>query len=218
MAQAKSLKKKTTKSASAKKRTVAKKVTASAKKAAALKKVPVRKAAAKSAADKRTQQAKTPTSKTQSATLFPDSGKALYENFEAFETNKAMEAMMPQSKVKFDVFAQEASNASREQMEILMKSGNIFFKGAEGVMQTWMSLAQKSAEKNSQALKSMMACKTLNELTEAQSKFAQQNFDEWMNSSAKISEQCVKVLTEALEPINDQFGKVVRKASEAAAA
>lgn len=122
---------------------------------------------------------------------------------------------MTQGKVKFDMFTQDAANAGREQMEVLMKSGNIFVKGTEGVMKSWMNWAQKSTEKNAQALKAMMGCKTLNELTEAQSRFAQQNFDEWMNGTTRISEQCVKVLTDALEPINDQFGKVVKKAGEA---
>jgi phasin family protein len=125
---------------------------------------------------------------------------------------KSMEIVMNQGKVKFDKIAQEASKASKENMDVLMKSGNIFFKGYEDVMKTWMSWAQSSAEKNSQAVKTLMSCKTLNELTEAHNKLAQQNFDDWMNGTTKISEQCVKLLTEAMEPINDQFGKAMKSA------
>ena len=141
-----------------------------------------------------------------------------FNGLEFLETNKSMEAVMTQSKVKFDKITQDATNTSRENIDVIMKSGNIFFKGYEGVVQTWVTIAQKSAEQNSQAVKTLMGCKTLNELTEAQNRIAQQNFDEWVNGTSKLSEQCVKVLTDALEPINDQLGKAIKKASEAVSA
>jgi phasin family protein len=79
-------------------------------------------------------------------------------------------------------------------------------------------MAQKSAEQNSKAVKTLMGCKTLNEFTEAQNRIAQQSFDEWVNGTSKLSEQCVKILTDALEPINGQLGKAIKKASEAVSA
>ena len=91
-------------------------------------------------------------------------------------------------------------------------------KGMEEIMKVSMNQAQKTAEKNSQNVKKMMACKTVNEFTEAQTKAAQENFDEMMSSMTKISELSVKVAGECFAPVNDQINKTVKKASENIAA
>jgi phasin family protein len=59
-----------------------------------------------------------------------------------------------------------------------------------------------------------MAAKTVSEMSEAQSKLAQQGFEDAMAAATKISEMTIKLCTEALEPINDQVTKTVKKASE----
>jgi phasin family protein len=116
----------------------------------------------------------------------------------------------------FDKVAQDAASFGQEQMEAFVKSTTIFSKGMESVMKTCMEMAQSSAEKAQTAAKTMMTCKTINEVTEAQTKFAQASFDDFMNGATKISEMTVKVASECMEPINGQFGKAMKKASQAA--
>ena len=120
---------------------------------------------------------------------------------------------MTQGKVQLDQLAQEASKAQKEQADALLKSSTVLFKGFENMMKTWTDLAQSTAEKNNQAAKLLMGCKTLNDLTEAQNKLMQQGFDDLMQNTTKFSEQYIKVCTEAFEPINDQVGKAVKKAN-----
>ena len=122
------------------------------------------------------------------------------------------------SNTSFDKMTIDAADSSKVQMDAAMKSGNIFMKGFEDMTQTYMAFAQKTAEKNAQALKTMLSCKTLNEFTDVQNKWAQQSFDDFMKSTTQLSELSVKVATDAMTPINDELGKSLKKATQSMAA
>lgn len=130
----------------------------------------------------------------------------------------SMENIMTNSKAQYEKITNEAASSGKEGVEALLKSTNIWMKGTEDIMKTYMSLAQESAAKNSEAIKTLLGCKNLNELTEAQNKLAQQSFDGFMAGATKLSELTVKLTTEALEPINDQVSKTMRKATDSVAA
>ncbi len=129
-----------------------------------------------------------------------------------------METLMTNAPFQFDKMTQEAANMGQAQMEAAMKSSGTFMKGMEDMMKTCMEMMQDSTEKSTEAMKSMMACKTLNEYTEAQNKIAQASFDDFMAGATKLSEMSVKICTEACEPLNDQMTKAMKKASETMAA
>lgn len=131
---------------------------------------------------------------------------------------KSVESLMSNSKNQFEKITQDAQSAGREQIEALVKSSTIFTKGLEEVFKVVYSLAQESAEKNQDAVKSLFACKTINEFTEAQNKIAQKGFDDLMQTTTKLSELTIKLATESFEPINTQLTKAVKKASESMAA
>lgn len=130
----------------------------------------------------------------------------------------SMEEMMSKSPYQFDTMAQDISQMGQAQMEAAVKSSTVFFKGMEDIMKTCMGLCQEQAEKATEATKELMACKTLNELTEAQTKVAQKSFDDFMSGATKLSELSVKVCTEACEPLNSQLGKTIKQASDKMAA
>lgn len=135
-----------------------------------------------------------------------------------FSPNKDMESLMNSQKNQFEKFSNDATEQARQAGDIFMKSGTIMMKGCEQIMKTCMAMAQSTTERNTEALKDLMACKTINDLTEAQNRLSQQNFDELMQNATKLSEICIKVCTEAFDPINDQFSKAIKKASEQMAA
>lgn len=124
---------------------------------------------------------------------------------------------MATNKSAFD-YAGITATLGKEPLEAFVKSGTIYKSGLEDMTKTYMALVQSSVEKNTEALKSLLSCKTLSELTEAQTKIAQSSFDDFMSSFTKLSEMGVKLATEAFEPINDQLGKSMKKASESMAA
>lgn len=134
------------------------------------------------------------------------------------EATDIKEFIMVFDTAKFDQFSQDAAQAGREQVEAFVQSGTILAKGMEGFVKAYTTLAQETAEKNAQAFKSLMACKTLNEFTEAQSTLARQNLDGLMAGMTQLSELGVKLATEAYEPINDQVSKAVKKATDLMAA
>lgn len=201
-------------------KTVAKKKTA--RKPAAKKAAPTttkRKTTRRTAAKKTVKSApKTTAAKQQGINPFENVLKAGGSFFDLKPNNKPMEKIMAQGKNQMDKMAQEAANAGRENMEACIKSGSIWMKGCEDIMRTCMSLAQNSADKQAKYIKEALSSKTLNEWAECQSKIAQACFDDCMSGATKISEMSVKVLSEAIEPVNNQATKTIQKASESIAA
>ncbi|MGB4058000.1 MAG: phasin family protein [Alphaproteobacteria bacterium] len=125
---------------------------------------------------------------------------------------------MSKSKSQMDKMAQDANNFGREGFEAFTQSYTLFAKGFEEITRTAMTLAQQAAEKQAQFINQALSSKTLNEWTDAQNKIAQSNMDEMMNAATKLSEMSIKLMNESAQPINDQMGKSIRKASEAMAA
>lgn len=131
---------------------------------------------------------------------------------------KEMETIMTKTKEKLEQFASDATSFGKEQSEALTASGTIWAKGCEEIIQTYTALVQSSAERNATAFKTLLGSKTLQELTEAQNRIAQQNLDDFLGSVTKLSEISVRVASAAFEPINDQVTKSVKKAGDAFAA
>lgn len=143
------------------------------------------------------------------AQLDPDASAKSFES---------MEKIMSNSKNQYDKISADTTAASRQGVEAFMKSGNILMKGSEQLFRTMVEIAQESTERNTEAFKTLMACKTLNELTEAQNRIAQENFDEAMTTCTKLSEIGIRIATDVFEPINDQVGRSIKKASDSMAA
>ena len=134
------------------------------------------------------------------------------------EQSAKVEKLMTEGKNRFDKLSQDAARTGREQVEAWVESGSVFVRGAEEFVKTYTALAQESAERNAQGFKTLLSSKTLNEYTEAQNSLAQQNFDDFMEGFTKLSELGVRLATEAFEPLNDQFSKSLRKATDSLAA
>jgi phasin family protein len=133
-------------------------------------------------------------------------------------TPKSMESMMSKSQSQFDNMSKDANAYVKEGVEAFVKSGKICAERMQDIMQTCMSICQEAGEKNAEAVKTLMACKTINEVADTQSKLAQQNFDEMMQALTKMTEMTIKLTREAMEPINDQMGKAIKKATDSMAA
>lgn len=137
-----------------------------------------------------------------------------FSQFPAFK----METNMFKGNKQFEKMTQDAAVFGQDGFDAISKSCTIFAKGMEDIMKTCMEIAQEAGEKSQAAAKTMMSCKTLNEFTDCQTKLAQASFDEFMTCATKISEKSVKLCTDAMEPINDQMGKNIKRASDVMAA
>lgn len=140
-----------------------------------------------------------------------------FPQFNTFQPFK-LETDMFKGNKQFEKIAQDAAAAGQDQVDALVKSSTILAKGVEDILKTCMEIAQETTEKSQSVAKTVMACKTLNEFTDVQTRLAQASFDEFMTNATRISEKTVKLYTEAFEPINDQMGKAMKKASDTMAA
>lgn len=122
---------------------------------------------------------------------------------------------MTDTKQKFEKMTADAATLGQEQVEAIVQSSTLFFKGAEDFFKTYTALAQETAQKNAEGLQSLMGCKTLNELTETQNQLAKDSFEGFIAHATKLSELSLKVAKESLEPINAQVTKTVQRATAA---
>jgi len=134
------------------------------------------------------------------------------------ETKTQIEDHSMTNKANFEKFTTDTTALNKEQLDAFMKSSNLLLKGTEDIMKTYMAMAQDSMQKSSEAMKTLLGCKTLNELTEAQNKLAQESFDGFMTGATKLSEMSVKVATDSFEPLTKQMSKTIQKATESVAA
>lgn len=142
---------------------------------------------------------------------------AAFKGFPQFQPFK-LEANMFKGNKQFEQMTQSATVMGQDQVDALVKSSTIFAKGMEDIIKTCMEIAQEAGEKSQTVAKTVMSCKTLNEFTDVQTRLAQSSFDEFMTNATRISEKAVKLCTEAMEPINDQMGKSIKRASDSMAA
>ena len=132
----------------------------------------------------------------------------------SFET---MENTMNNFKDQCEKMSNEAASSVRESVENISKSSATFAKGTEQILKAIAEAAQDSGQRNAEAVKALMATRTLNEFAEAQNKLAQQNFEEAMSTITKLSEMTIKLCSEAFEPINGQMTKAMTNAMSSAA-
>ena len=131
--------------------------------------------------------------------------------------NQTMETFMT-SNAHIDQFSKDALLSVKEGSEAFVKASSLTMKGFETYLKTVSDLFQDTTEKHSEAVKDLMKCKTLNELTEKHNDLAQQAFDEMITNTAKLSELSVKICSDTLEPLNEHFTKTYKKVSSNLAA
>jgi phasin family protein len=149
------------------------------------------------------------------AGVWPAAG---FNTFTASTTPKNMENFMNKSQSQFDNLTKDQGAWVKDTMEAMMKSGKVTAERMQEMMNFCTQMAQESSEKQAQMMKSMMQCKTMSDWTEFQSKCAQNSFEDMMQAMTKFTEMTIKVTSEAMEPINDQMTKAMKKASDTMAA
>jgi phasin family protein len=91
-----------------------------------------------------------------------------------------------------------------------------YTKGCEEIYKTATTCTQNMAQQYMQCCKNMLGAKTMKEAMDTQSEYVRTQFDTVMSETTKMSEICVKLATEASEPMQAQFSNVVNKMSKAA--
>ncbi|MDH3916877.1 MAG: phasin family protein, partial [Rhodospirillales bacterium] len=99
----------------------------------------------------------------------------------------------------------------QENVDAVVKSGNIAAKGFEALSQEVMAFARNSLEGNVAATKAILGAKDLREVANLQSAYTRRSFDQALAESAKLTEMSVKVANEAMQPIQARVTVTVGK-------
>ncbi|MAS88127.1 MAG: hypothetical protein CMH30_09170 [Micavibrio sp.] len=182
----------------------AKKATAQTKKA--VKTAKKTRSKAKKVAKKATKATKKLVNKTTSTI-----GKATTMSTKA--TQKQFDDFTQQAQEGFEQFSAFGKNF----FEALIQSTTIASSGTQDLVKESMSASQQATEDAVNALKQMMTCRSLNELTEKQNAFAQESMNSSVKTATEMTEKYIQLCTKAAEPITKQVTSTVEKAQKRAA-
>tara|TARA_B100001750_G_scaffold80884_1_gene64278 strand:- start:587 stop:1000 length:414 start_codon:yes stop_codon:yes gene_type:complete len=113
--------------------------------------------------------------------------------------------------------AEEFAEYSKSGFEAWIRSTNILMDGATNLFKTMSNYGNETRERQAEAIKQFMACKTLNDMTETSTRVAQQTLENAMSNATDLSEKSIKLCMDAMEPINDQVSKGIQKTTKKAA-
>ena len=121
---------------------------------------------------------------------------AKVENFVADAQNSATENFGKLSK-GFD----GAAAFGQENVDAIVKSSEIATKAAEGIGTEISAYSKKSFEDSVAAAQDLAGSKTVTELFEKQTAFAQNAFEGWMHQATRMNEICVAAAKDITAPI-----------------
>jgi phasin family protein len=127
-------------------------------------------------------------------TFVADTQKTMTEQFEKF--SKGFEGL---------------SSFGQENVDAIVKSSEIAAKAAEGIGSEISAFSKKAFEDSVAAAQDFASAKTMTELFEKQTAFAQSAFEGWVHQATKMNEIYVAAAKDITAPI----GARVTKASEA---
>ena len=97
---------------------------------------------------------------------------------------------------------QDVTAFSQENLDAVVKSSEIAAKAAEGIGSEVSAYSKKSFEDSVAAAQDMASAKTMTELMEKQTAFAQSAFESFMSQATKLNEIYVSAAQEISAPLN----------------
>lgn len=111
---------------------------------------------------------------------------------------------------------EDMTGTNKEMMDAYVSYCTTWTKGCEEISKTYMATCQNLAQQWMQCCKSMITAKTMKEAMDTQGDYMRTQFDTVLAEGTKISELCVKLATEASEPVQTQWNQMVTKYGKAA--
>ncbi len=128
-----------------------------------------------------------------------------------------METFTMKPNKNFDKITQDATASAQEQFDAFSQFASSYAKGLEQWTKTYVELTQQTTGELAESAKALLACKTINEYADAQTKFAQASFEKIMGNATKLSELSIRMANDSMQPLNEQMNKAIKKASDLAA-
>ncbi|MBI5165353.1 MAG: phasin family protein [Magnetospirillum sp.] len=106
---------------------------------------------------------------------------------------------------------EDAVHATRENLDAVVKATTIFARGLQDLGRAMVGLGQETIEEGIAASKQMMTVKTIRELVDIHAETTRARLDRLISEGSRLSDQSVKLVEEALHPINERVTKTVNK-------
>lgn len=106
---------------------------------------------------------------------------------------------------QFEKFAktwEDAAAFGQDNIDAIMKSGNIAAKAVEEINAEFVSFSKKAMEEGVAAAKDLGSIKSVPELMEKQAEFAKMSLDGFMKQAAKMNELYMAAAKDVFEPMN----------------
>jgi len=111
---------------------------------------------------------------------------------------------------------EDMTSMNKEMFEAYVSCCTTWAKGCEQISKSMMATMQNAAQQYMQCCKSMLTAKTMKEAMDTQSDFVRSQMDTMMAEGTKMSEMCVKMASEAAEPVQSQWTTLTSKFNQAA--
>ncbi|WP_193171602.1 phasin family protein [Nisaea nitritireducens] len=112
----------------------------------------------------------------------------------------------------------EYASLGKANYDAYVTAMNTWSKGFEAIGKELYAFGQESVEVSVETGKTVMGCKTVNELMELQNDVSKKSYDKAVGEITKISEMSVKTANEAIKPIQESLTGTFEKLSKPIAA
>jgi len=116
----------------------------------------------------------------------------------------------------------EMSAQYSKSVDAMVEATAAVSKGCEEFSRKLGTLMQDSVSRAMNASRTMMSAKSLKEISDLQTEFAREFFDQWMAGTGRLTEISARTTQEAFEPVarqaNDAMGKAAEKTRRGRAA
>jgi phasin family protein len=127
---------------------------------------------------------------------------------DVFSTEKVVHTMMKN--------LESMTSMHKNMFDACVACNTTWTKGCEDISKMWMQSCQSMTQQWMQTCKTMMTAKTVKEAMDTQGEFMRTQFDTTMAETTKITELCVKLASEATEPVQSQWSQMVSSFNKAA--
>jgi phasin family protein len=110
--------------------------------------------------------------------------------------------------------ADEMAAFGKSNVEAFIQAGTIFFQGFEEIARTFVGITQAQVESSMTAAKSLIAAKTVTEVTDLQNAYAKSTFDHAVSEATHLSELAIKITNEAIEPLSARVTATIEHISK----
>lgn len=105
---------------------------------------------------------------------------------------------------------------TQENIDAFVRANAVLTKGFEQMSKSLVGLASKSMEEAVETGKKLVACKSISELLELQSKWAQEAIDTFLSEGKKVQELSTSIMKDATAPLAERFKATVVTGTAAA--